>query len=283
LHRKVFSTYNETMKVFSAKGKVAILIFLLGGVFALNLISQEVRSVMYNLLSPMQEAVWKGSGGMQDFAIGLFHAGNLRSENEKLRDENLQLVQELVQLRVIAKENAELRSVLDAGLREEFSLLLAPIVGKLIGEDTILVRLPEGKEVKEGTAVITAGRVAVGKIVQVAGRIARVQLLSHDQVKTDVEIQKNSAQGVSSEHILTGVAKGQGRGALFLDLVPRDEMLEPDSILVTSNLGDVFPSSFLVGQIENIQKDDAAPFQQATIRSFFDLQDTQAVFLMTPL
>jgi len=50
---------------------------------------------------------------------------------------------------------------------------------------------------------------------------------------------------------------------------------------VTSSLGGIFPSGLLIGEIENVIKDDTEPFQQAEIKSKFDLKEINLLFVIT--
>ncbi len=75
--------------------------------------------------------------------------------------------------------------------------------------------------------------------------------------------------------------KGEGNLRILFDLIPREENLSQNDIIVTSVLGGVFPKGLLVGKIKKINKSDVEPFQQAEIESFFNIKDIESLFIIT--
>ena len=120
--------------------------------------------------------------------------------------------------------------------------------------------------------VITAGKAAVGMVVESFSTHARVQLISAKESKLDAKI---------AETQVTGVIRGQGGQKLMLDLVPQEDELREGDIVLTSNLGDVFPENLLIGEVANVLKSGADPFQKANLKPFFNLKSSELVFVIT--
>lgn len=244
-------------------GAAVILLF-----FSLNLISSQVRGLAISISSPIQTSLWRAGNAISTFLGG----GSLRVENEALVQENFTLLQELVALQDLKRENEELRRMLDLGLAEEFDMAMGEIIGKELAKDIIVIKAGQDKRIQKGMPVITGGKIAVGRVVESFPTHARVQLISADESKVDASIAEAAA---------TGVVRGQGGQKLMLDLVPQEDEFHVGDLVVTSNLGGLFPKGLLIGEVAEILKTGVDPFQKADVKPFFNLKSTQAVFVIT--
>ena len=242
------------------------LLFLL----SLNLVSSQVRGLVIGVSSPLQASLWQAGNNISTF----FGGGSLRGQNEALVQENSVLLAKLAALQDAERENRELRGMLQLGLTEEFNLVHADIIGKSLMEDSIVIRGGQNKGIKKGMPVITAGKAALGRVVESFSAHARVQLISEKESKLDAKI---------GETQVTGVVRGQGGQALMFDLVPQEDELREGDIVLTSNLGDMFPKNLLIGKVEEIVKSGADPFQKANLKPFFNLKSLESVFVITSL
>jgi rod shape-determining protein MreC len=255
------------MRKLLGRRKVVIGAVVLLFLFSLNGISGEVRNFMVSVSSPLQAGVWKTGDSIATFFAG----GNLKKEHELLRQENFALLQQVVSLQDLQKENEELRTILHFNLQEEFSLVRGEIIGKDLGKDTITVRTGKHSRIKEGMPVITVGKVAVGKIVEVFAESAKIQLLSAKGKKLDVKV---------AESGVAGVVKGEGGQRMVLDLVPQEDELHVGDIVVTSALGNVFPENILIGQVGEVIRTGSDPFQKAALEPFFNLKTVEFVLVV---
>ena len=243
-----------------------VLLFLL----SLNLISSQVREVATSISSSAQSSLWRAGNAVSTFLGG----GSLRIENETLIQENLALLGEVIALQDVKRENEELRQVLDLGLAEEFDMVTGEIIGKNLGQDIITIRGGQDKGIQKGMPVITSEKVAVGRVIESFGAFARVQLISAKESRLDARIDKTE---------ITGVVRGQGGQKLVLDLILQEDEFHVGDVVVTSNLGEVFPENLLIGNVEKIVKTGADPFQKANVKPFFNLKSAELVFVITSL
>jgi rod shape-determining protein MreC len=256
------------MQKLLSKKKVVIGAVVLLFLFSLNLVSAQARGFAISVSSPFQAALWRAGDEVSTFFAG----GMLRKENELLYEENLALLQKTIALQDIARENTELRSILNFELQDEFQLEMAEIIGKNIAEDVITIRKGTINGIQVGMPVITSSRVAVGRVVEVFKEYAYVELLSAKDKKLDAKI---------SDTPVTGVVEGQGGARIILDLVPQEEQFAPGDIVVTSALGNSFPENILIGRVNEVIKTGADPFQKADLQPFFSLKTTEFVLIIT--
>lgn len=271
LNRTIYIRYCSYMKVFSFK-KIVLLVLAVLLIGSLNLYSEKARTFFYNISYPFQQILWSSGDAFSDFLAGLFHTTQLKQENDMLREENLALLQNVVQLEDTARENAELRKALKAEFPSEFDVVLAGIVGREIGKDVLIIDKGKESGIEKSMPVITPGRLVVGRIDSVFEGFSRVLLISQENVSFDAEVMGKN---------IIGAVRGQGAGRLVFDLIPQKEDLQEGDMVITSNLARIFPENLLVGIVEKVVKEDVEPFQKADVRWFFDISSMENVLVIT--
>ncbi len=262
------------MKLSSKKNKVLIIIVVvILIIFLLNFFQKDIKSFFYSVSAPIQKVLWRAGDRTSDFFGGIVRVKILKQELDELKLENQELTAQVVALEDLKKENKTLRQVLEIGFQKEFKLALAQIISKDISQDFILIDKGSDDGISKNMPVITQQRVLVGKIGEIYKNFSKVMLSSNKESSFDAKIQKE-------EKDISGVVKGQGNFRILFDFIPREENLSQEDIVITSALGGIFPKGLLVGKIKEIKKSDVDPFQQAEIEPFFDVSQTEALFII---
>jgi len=259
------------MKFFSFKNKIFLSIVALLLVFALNLFSDKVRGFFVETLSPIQGFFWDFGQTSSHFFSGLSNAASLKKENIQLEERMLALLQELLSLQGVEKENEQLRKTLDLGVEKKFSIISSRIIGKDPSQDILLLDKGSKDGVREGMAVITPAKAAVGKIGEVFETTSRITLLSHPASSFDVKILREG---------IVGLVQGQGGYVAFLDLIPQESKIVQGDIVVSASLGGIFPEDLLVGQVKEVKTSNEKSFQQAVLSLFFDVRKAGPLFII---
>ena len=259
------------MRLSLKRSKILIVVFGVLFILSLNFFQKEVRGFFYSISAPIQKTLWEGGDRVSDFFETIVEIKNLKKENESLKLKNQELLAEIVSLRELKKENQILREALEIGLQKEFKLTLAEVIGKDINQDSILINQGLREGIFEGMPVITSQKVLLGKITEVYENFSRVMLISNKESSFDVKIADTN---------ITGIVNGKGGLNLVLDLIPKDQEIKEGALLITSNLGGIYPQNLLVGLIKEIKKSDLKPFQQAEVLPFFDLRELEKVFII---
>ena len=260
------------MKFATARNKTIVFVAVIFFILTLNFVSQEVRGLFGNFSSGTQRVFWNAGGTASDFFSGMFQGTELKQKNESLISENFTLMQKIVSLRDIENENTELRLALGLGVQKEFVFVEAVPIGKNILEDVLIIKIPKGSEILEGMPVITPSKIIVGRILQVRGETATVQLLSEKESSIDAKVAGKN---------VTGVIRGKGAAQLLFDLVEREQEISKGDLLVTSNLGGIFPENIFIGEIKNVLQEGAEHFQKAEVTPFFDITQAELLFVLT--
>jgi rod shape-determining protein MreC len=77
-----------------------------------------------------------------------------------------------------------------------------------------------------------------------------------------------------------GVADGDLRQGLILDLLPPDADIPKGTLVVTSGLGGRFPPGILIGSIEDIQQRPQAAFKKAVLEPAAKLSSLETVLVL---
>jgi len=250
---------------------IAVLIILLV-VFNLTGFSKSIRSLFFSISWPIQKSFWGIGDSISNFFGSISEGERVWLENEELKLKIQELTAENVALSNLKEENESLRGALDLGLKKEFELSFAEIISKDVSQDFILIDKGSKDGIEKGMPVITWQKALVGRVYEVYNGFSKVILISSKESSFDAQI---SGQDIS------GVVKGKGNLSLYLDFVPKEEEVKKDDIVVTTSLGELFPSGILVGKISDIKKSDLEPFQEDNISPAFDLKETRDVFVIT--
>lgn len=258
-------------KRFTKKILVVILALILC-LFLLNFFQKEVRSFFYSVSAPIQKIFWRAGDRVSNFFESIANAGKLKDEVNKLKNENQNLLSYLVSLNDLKKENEALRGALEIGLEKEFKLTPAKIIGKDVSMDIILIDRGAKDGVAKNMPVINQRKVLFGKTSEVYENFSKVILISNKNFSFDGKI---------FEKEFPGLIKGEGDLKISLDLVPRDKEISEGDIVVSSGLGGIFPKNLLVGKVKNIKKNDLEPIVKADIEPFFNIGETDTLFLIS--
>lgn len=237
----------------------------------LFLFGQEVKSFFYFLSSPFQKVLWKAGNNGSGFLEGILKAGSLKNRTKQLELEKSELLSELALLNGLKEENRILREALALGLKKDFKLSMAQIIGRDISQDFILIDKGSKDKISKNMPVVSQQKVLVGRISEVYEKFSKVMLISNKNSFFDGEILNKDIQGI---------VKGKGNAKLFLDLIPRDDEISQGDFIITSSLGGVFPKGLLVGEITNVMKNDVESIQQAEIKSALNIKDVDYLFII---
>jgi len=205
---------------------------------------QDIRGGFTDAVAPVLLALGKPvdlvQGGLETVAE-LFE---VRGENARLRDEVARLQQWQAVARRLEQENAAYRAMLHVRSDAEPTFVTARVIADAGGPfvRTLLVNAGARDGVEKGQPVIS-GDGMVGRVVEVAGRSARVLLLTDLNSRVPVVLERSRYRGVLA---------GDNTDRPRLIFLPANARPEPGDRVVTSGHGGVFPPGVPVGTVERI-------------------------------
>lgn len=230
--------------------------------------------------SPLQTAVsWVigGVGGVWHRYVALV---DIEDENAELRRENDRLRLELAEARRQVADTEVLEELIALRRRTTSDSIGARIISSSINPyfRVMRIRLDRGDgEVERGMAVISAQGV-VGRIDRVYGTYADVLLAVDPESGIDVKIPRTGGRGT-----LRGLGRQDSYAATVerLERGPAELEVEIGDMVVTSGLGEDFPSGIPVGHITAVQTKEYALFQEVEVEPVVDFSELDAVLVLT--
>ncbi|MFH1423848.1 MAG: rod shape-determining protein MreC [Candidatus Nealsonbacteria bacterium] len=259
------------MRFTTAKTKILIVAIMIALILSLNFFQKNTKGFFYAVSSPIQKTFWNAGNSVSDFFGTIVGPKSLKTENDELKLKIQTLLAENSFLKELENENEFLREALQIGLQKDFQLAFVEVIGKDIGQESILINQGAGDGLSLGMPVITQQKILLGRISDVFESFSRVTLISGKGSTFDAKVSGTD---------ITGVARGQGSSKIEFDLVPQDKALKADDLVVSSSLGGIYPEGLLAGTVSKVSRDDVSPFYQAEISPLFNIQETAAVFVI---
>ncbi len=245
--------------------------FLIFLIFILLILSflffqEKARNAFYFISSPIQGFSWNLGRSASSFRELGF-----KEEKKELEIENQKLLNDLVELENIKKENQKLREALGIELNKSFNLELVQIFGKDFSQDVILINKGKNNGIEKGFPLINEQKVLFGRVDRVYENFSSVILISNQGNVFDIEIKNKE---------VFALAKGKGNLGLFIDLIPPEVKINKGDVVTTSAMNNSFPRDLLVGKINKVIKEDIKSFQKAEIDPFFNIKTTNKLFVV---
>lgn len=203
----------------------------------------------------------------------------LSHEIERLRNENRQLKRRLVELE---SENRQLRRYMTENYRLRRLLQLEPKLPRVHTVAEVIAISPSNwvasavlnRGIKDGVSVgdvVVACSGLVGQVTRVSQNSCVVLFIVDKRCGVGVRVKRNGA---------IGFMRGCGNGKCFVRLLDSDSDLRVGDELVTSGLGEVYPSGIPVGKVVSVHQFEASQIVEGDVEPFVKFGNLQEVFII---
>jgi rod shape-determining protein MreC len=223
-------------------------------------------------LGPAARSVASLPTSMSGFREGLRTRQSLLVENRRLRREAEELKLRLMQLSDVENEAQRL----GAAVRHA-----TPPMGRIRAVDVIyvdhaswlrtLIVYCGGLPARLNQPVLSASGL-VGRVVTVAGRYAKVQLVTDRAASVGAMILRTRRQGVVR-------GSGRGAGSLELDYVPLQADVRPGDFVLTAGIDGVYPRGIPIGTVTAVAPGGQL-FHTVTLAPTVDFGALDQVYLL---
>jgi rod shape-determining protein MreC len=249
--------------------------------------------------SPLYRVQSAGATALRPFAVGLERVAQpfrdayswadslltARSEAERLREENRELLQRAIQSEFARQENQYLRAQLAYIDSPRFPADFVPVVAEVIGRpagaftQAIVIAAGSDDEIRLNDPVVTADGL-VGLVTRVAPDTARVQLLTDEEAAASAVDLRTGATGIVRH------ARGT-RETLVLDRVRKQDVVRVGDQIVTAGwragaLSSLYPKGIPIGRVTSWGLTDTDLFQQVQVDPYVDFGSLDAVLVLVP-
>lgn len=177
----------------------------------------------------------------------------LAAENEKLKAEGLMMQRRLQRLAALTEQNVRLRELLNSSALVDDEVLATELIGIDPNPFTHRILIDKGK--KDGVLLgqpILDARGLMGQVVEVMPYTSRVLLLTDITHSIPVQVNRNG---------LRAIASGTGNPErLELRHVADTADIKVGDLLVSSGLGQRFPTGYPVATVTEVIHDSGQPF-----------------------
>jgi rod shape-determining protein MreC len=264
---------------------------------SLVLITVTFRSADDGTVTGVQNA---GATVLRPFAVGFERVAqpfrdvygwtnsllDARSEAERLRAENRDLRQLVIQSEFATQENEFLRDLSDYidGPRfpGDFDPVTAEVIIRPAGAFTQAIVIAAGSDngVRVDDPVVTADGL-VGTVTRVTAKTALIQLLTDQEAAASAVDVRTGAQGIVRH------ARGT-RETLVLDRVRKQDVVRRGDRIATagwkaSGLSSIYPKGIPIGRVTSVGQTDTDTFQQVQVEPYVDFGSLDAVIVLVPV
>jgi rod shape-determining protein MreC len=213
------------------------------------------------ILRPLDGKIYPGSVGIQTYLNEAKTKAELQrqqsdsqQEIERLLTENSHLRQEMADLNLLREE----RDFLD---QLGYDHVMSRVIGRSTDNFTHIIIINSGSQngVSVGQAVIAKQGYLIGKVIKVQSSIAQVRLITDSQSQVAAAVQNDTNS--------PGLVVGRQGTAIEMELIPQNEVVATDQMVITSGLEEAIPRGLLIGKIISQAIPAGEIFQKATIQT----------------
>ncbi|MDD3487287.1 MAG: rod shape-determining protein MreC [Candidatus Moranbacteria bacterium] len=263
------------MSFFQKNLKYSVIIIVIVAVIfiSLRLPDNPVKSLVLSVSSPFLKTTHLFSGGVKGLTDFLGSIGDLKSENERLMEENQAFLAENNRLKDVEKENQDLRRQLDLAPCDDFNLEASYIIGQDpqgLG-NYFLIDKGGDSGIRTGMPAIVSNGILVGRVSEVHPTSAKVILITDPESAVNAEVQNTGAKGI---------IRGEYGLGIKMDMVSQTEVLNEGDTVITSGLGSRMPRGITIGKIGKVSQSANKLFQEASVIPAVDFSELRIVFIV---
>jgi rod shape-determining protein MreC len=207
----------------------------------------KMRLEVTEAIAPLLEALSQPAATASAYIQNVHDLINIRSENKRLLEENMRLLQWQTVARKLQADNSALRQLLSVVNDNDKKYITARVIAGSGGvlSNMLIVNAGKANGVSKGQTVIGAHGV-IGRIFQVSDRSSRVLLLTDINSRVPVLVENNRTRAIMA---------GKNTSLANLIHLPQGTKIWPGDSIITSGHGGSFPSGLPIGVVSSIGDD----------------------------
>ncbi len=231
------------------------------------------ENFLRRIFSPFSQAAYSLGRGWEKFSEPFVYRRALETDKETCQSQLRQSYLNQTELALLQQENQSLRAQLNF-LKNAPAAVMAEIVGQSNDQtmSALFINRGEADGLKIGEPVVAENGFLVGRLIKVEKNLSVIQLITDNQSR--------EAAMILNQEKTQGVVEGEHGLSLKMTMIPQNEMVKIDDLIVTSGLESNLPRGLIIGQVETIQKELYEPFQSALLRPLIDLNRITIVSIL---
>ncbi len=186
-----------------------------------------------------------------------------------------ELANDIASISELERQVAELQSIVQYQSEIDQETITARVLASSASGHELLIDKGSEADLETGSPVVVEGGHLIGLVSDLSPKSARIRLLSSEDSSVGVSL--------SSSQETIGLVEGENGFLLHLNFVPQDIELKPASLLITSLTQEYIPAGLVVGQIQDVTKEETALFHEATVAPLVDASTySYVVIILSP-
>lgn len=236
-------------------------------------VMEPTRAVLNSIVSPIQYLAVVPEQLLSRLDQNLQSRRSLRTENEALKLEMLDMQGQMQRYQLLASENERLRNLLASDAREDNLRMVAEVIA--VDSNNFSHQVVVNKGSAHGVFIgqpVLDDQGVVGQVISVGLSTARILLISDQNHAIPT---RNARGGIRV--IVQGVGDTNSLDVMHL---PHSTDLAEGDLLLSSGLGGAFPEGYPVARVDMIDRDDSLPFARVTATPIAQLDRIRMLLLV---
>lgn len=246
----------------------SLLIFFYFGLFDL---------IFAYLIAPIQGNVSDASNTINRVVLNRKQDKNIEVRYKLLQDKYSNLLQDVARLKLLEQENEIFRENLEFFEERlvDKKFVTSRIIGKSL-DNSAVVFIDKGSNdgILENLPVIASKGIMIGKVVSVSLRRSKVVLASDETSLIAGTILNNEKT--------TNLVSGKFGLSLEIELIPQNEKVVENDIVITSGLEENIPRGLLIGEVREVRSSLNSLFQSAIVQPAVSYTTLSIVSVLLP-
>lgn len=232
-----------------------------------------LRKIVLETVAPIYGVLSGPIRSVQDAWTRYILLVGIQEENRNLKKKINELKAVLVSYQEGYQEAQRLKKLLAITDHDPYRFVTAKVIGREQAalSRTVLINKGLSDGLKNGMPVIAYPGL-IGRLVDVSWHVSRVLLLIDENSNIDAIVQRNRTQGIIS---------GAGSQGMILKYISKTQDVQKGDIMVSSGMGGVFPKGWLIGQVINVDRQDAGLFLKIKVAPFVDFAKLEELLILS--
>lgn len=272
---KVFKKLTVTIIVLS----VSFLLIVAYSVKRSNV--SIVESGLGTTFSTVQGFFYKINYNIEEFLGFVFNFSNVKSENEKLKEQNSELKKKALLYDSLKKENDELRKEAKfESDHSEYDYLGANIIQKSGGNLLDYYTIDRGSKdgIKKGMVVLNADGL-IGKVQSVYSNTAMIETICSQNITVAAQVKSTG----DNNCIIRGYIDSENKNEVQLLNLPLNSNIKEGDVILTSGLGGgYYPKNIQIGKVIEVDVNSGRVEKNAIVEPYVDFNKLDKVTVVIP-
>ncbi|MFH1597704.1 MAG: rod shape-determining protein MreC [Patescibacteria group bacterium] len=263
------------------QSKISFAIFTLAVIILLIFLQsfnamKPIDTVVTWILNPITSSFYNFGLKTRNFFTNQESAEQLQEENQHLKDQINNLLIEKSKLITENESYEKLSQQLLFIEENQFQSVSASVVGLNLTTEskTFIINKGSNHGLNSGYPVIIQDGILIGRLIDVEPQISKLRLITDSRSIISAQIQNDQSS--------LGVVEGELGLSLKMTLIPQDDIVETNQLVISSGLDLNIPRGLLVGQITKLTSQTGELFQSATVSPVASLDHISIVSIIVP-